>query len=85
LEIASNETPSHGDPIFVGRAQVGHITSATRSPLLKKTIAFARVDVTHGVAGTELEVGRLDGMQKRLKATVVPIPFYDPKKERVRM
>jgi aminomethyltransferase len=85
LEIASNETPSHGDPIFVGRAQVGHVTSATRSPLLKKTIAFARVDVTHGAAGTELEVGRLDGMQKRLKATVVPIPFYDPKKERVRM
>jgi aminomethyltransferase len=85
LEIASNETPSHGDPIFVGRAQVGHITSATRSPLLKKTIAFARVDVTHGEVGTALEVGRLDGMQKRLQATVVPIPFYDPKKERVRM
>lgn len=85
LEIAGNETPSHGDPVFVGRAQVGLVTSAMRSPLLKRTLAFARVDVTHAAPDTRLEVGRLDGLQKRLKATVVPIPFYDPKKERVRM
>jgi aminomethyltransferase len=56
-----------------------------RSPLLKKTLAFARVDVTHSELETALEVGRLDGMKKRLSATVVPFPFYDPKKERVRM
>jgi aminomethyltransferase len=85
LEIAGNEKPSHGDPVYVGRAQVGIITSAMRSPLLKKTLAFARVDVTHSELETALEVGRLDGMKKRLSATVVPFPFYDPKKERVRM
>jgi glycine cleavage system T protein (aminomethyltransferase) len=34
--------------------------------------------------GTEVEVGKLDGHQKRIPATVVPIPFYDPKKERPR-
>jgi aminomethyltransferase len=34
---------------------------------------------------TALEVGRLDGIQKRLSAKIVPFPFYDPKKERVRM
>jgi aminomethyltransferase len=85
LEIAGNEKPSHGDPVFVGRAQVGIVTSAMRSPLLKKTLAFARVDVTHSALETALEVGRLDGKQKRLKATVVPFPFYDPEKKRVRM
>ncbi len=85
LEIAGNERPSHGDPVFVGRAQVGIVTSAMRSPLLKKTLAFARVDVTHSAPETKLEVGRLDGRQKRLKAKVVPIPFYDPAKKRVRM
>jgi aminomethyltransferase len=85
LEIAGNEKPSHGDPVFVGRAQVGIVTSAMRSPLLKKTLAFARVDVTHAALETKLEVGRLDGQQKRLKATVVPFPFYDPEKKRVRM
>ena len=85
IEIAGNEKPSHGDPVFVGRAQVGIVTSAMRSPLLKKTLAFARVDVTHSALETALEVGRLDGKQKRLKATVVPFPFYDPEKKRVRM
>jgi aminomethyltransferase len=85
LEIAGNEKPSHGDPVFVGRAEVGIVTSAMRSPLLKKTLAFARVDVAHAALETSLAVGRLDGMQKRLKATVVPFPFYDPEKKRVRM
>ena len=85
MEIAGNERPSHGDPVFVGRAQVGIVTSAMRSPLIKKTLAFARVDVAHAAPETKLEVGRLDGKQKRLKATVVPFPFYDPEKKRVRM
>lgn len=85
LHIAGNEKPSHGDPVFVGRAQVGQITSAMRSPLLKNTLALARVDVVHAADDTPLEIGRLDGRQKRLKANVVPFPFYDPKKTRVRM
>jgi len=85
LEVAGNEKPSHGDPVFVGRAQVGTVTSAMRSPLLKKTLALARVDVVHSAIGGALEIGRLDGMQKRLAATTVPFPFYDPEKKRVRM
>src|SRR5690606_26512874 len=66
LEVAGNETPSHGDPVFVGRAEVGIVTSAMRSPLLKKTLALARVDVAHAASDTKLEIGRLDGRQKRL-------------------
>lgn len=85
LHVAGNETPSHGDPVFLGRAQVGQITSAMRSPLLKKTLALARVDVVHAADDTKLEIGRLDGQQKRLSSTVVPFPFYDPQKTRVRM
>jgi aminomethyltransferase len=85
LEIQGNEKPAHGDPVFVGRAQVGAVTSALRSPLLKKTLALARVDVTHSATGTELEIGRLDGLQKRFRSTVVPFPFYDPEKKRVKM
>ena len=34
--------------------------------------------------GTEIEIGQLDGQQKRLKARVVPFPHFDPKKERVK-
>lgn len=84
LSISGNEAPSHGDPVFVGRANVGRVTSATRSPYLKCPIALARLDVTHAGLGEAVEVGRLDGQQKRLPATVVRFPFYDPEKIRVR-
>ena len=47
---------------------------------MKKTIALARVDVAHGEIGTEVEVGKLDGQQKRLPARIVRFPHYDPEK-----
>ena len=84
LDLHSDETIGTGDCIHIGRAQIGEITSATRSPILRKTIALARVDVTHAVEGTEVEVGKLDGHQKRLPATIVKFPHYDPEKTRVR-
>ena len=72
------------DPVFIGRAQIGVVTSATRSPILKRTIALARLDVAHASEGTPVEVGKLDGHQKRLGARVVPFPHFDPRKARVR-
>jgi aminomethyltransferase len=84
LEIDANESVGHGDCVHVGRAQIGVVTSGTRSPLLKKTIALARVDVTHAAIGTEVEIGKLDGQQKRLPARIVRFPHYDPEKTRVR-
>ena len=84
LELEGNEAAAHGDCVRVGRAQVGVITSAMRSPILRKNIALCRIDTTHSELGTEVEVGKLDGQQKRIRASVVPFPFYDPKKERVR-
>lgn len=84
LEIDSNVDVGHGDPVHVGRAQVGEVTSAMRSPLLGKNIALARLDVAHAELGTEVEIGKLDGHQKRLPARIVPFAHYDPKKERPR-
>jgi aminomethyltransferase len=52
---------------------------------LKKSFALARLDITHSEIGTAVEIGKLDGHQKRLKASVVRFPFYDPEKKRVRM
>ncbi len=84
LELAGEETASSGDSVHVGRSQVGVITSATRSPVLRKNIALCRMAVGYGEDGTEVEVGRIDGHQKRIPAKVVPFPFYDPEKTRVR-
>jgi aminomethyltransferase len=84
LELDGNIPAVRGDSVHVGRAQVGVVTSGCRSPILSKTIALARVAVQHAEPGTRLEVGKLDGQQKRLPATVVPFPFYDPEKKRPR-
>jgi aminomethyltransferase len=59
---------------------VGVVTSGTRSPTLKKNIALCRMAVQYRELGTAVEVGKLDGQQKRIPATVVRIPFYDPDK-----
>ena len=84
LALDGGVVPVSGDCVRVGRAQVGEITSAVKSPILGKTIAMARIDVAHADVGTALEVGQLDGLQKRLTATVVPFPHFDPGKERVK-
>ena len=84
LDIKANEAVGHGDCIHIGRAQIGVVTSATRSPILGKTIALARIDVMHANPGTEVEIGKLDGHQKRLPATIVPLSHYDPQKTRPR-
>ena len=84
LELHGEEPAAHGDCVHIGRHQIGVVTSATRSPLLKKNIALCRMAVEHAEPGTEVEIGKLDGHQKRLPATVVPLSFYDPEKTRPR-
>ena len=85
LELDSNEVALHGDGVYIGKQQIGIITSATRSPILKKNIALCRISVSESEIGTKVEVGKLDGHHKRLTASVVRFPFYDPEKTRVRM
>jgi len=57
---------------------VGKITSAVYSPRLKQNIAFAMVTISNSEIGTILDVKMND---KIVKATIVEIPFYDPKKK----
>lgn len=84
LHFTGKDTPVHGDPIFVGREQVGVITSASYSPQLGHAIAMARVAIEDAEEGRALETGRLDGHMKRLPCTVCALPFIDPKREKAR-
>ena len=52
--------------------------------MLGKTIALARLVAGFSELGKAVEVGKLDGLQKRIAATVVRFPFYDPDKTRPR-
>jgi aminomethyltransferase len=84
LELEGNEIAGHGDEVYEGRQRVGVVTSGTRSPTLRKNIALCRMSMQYAEPGTAVEVGKLDGLQKRIPAQVVGFPFYDPKKERPR-
>jgi len=52
--------------------------------VLKKNIALCRIVVQYSELATQVEVGKLDGLQKRIPATVVRFPFYDAEKTRPR-
>jgi aminomethyltransferase len=74
----------HGDPVYIGRAQVGVVTSSMRSPLTGKNIALARMDSLNCEISTEVEIGKGDGFARRLPARVVRFAHYDPDKTRPR-
>ena len=57
---------------------IGKVTSAIYSPRLKKNIALAMVSVDQSKIGVNLNV---DVLSKKVKATIVEKPFYDPKKK----
>ena len=79
-----HEPAAHGDNVYIGRGQVGVITSGMLSPKLGKNIALCRIDVKYSEIGSKVEIGKIDGHQKRITAKVVVFPFYDPTKSKVR-
>jgi len=84
LEIEGGVVPKTGDCLRIGRARVGEVTSAVKSPALGRVVALGRVAVPHAKRGTKIEIGQLDGQQRRLKAAVSAFPHFDPDKRRIR-
>jgi aminomethyltransferase len=66
-------------PVSAPGRPVGSVTSAIYSPRLKKNIAYAMVPVAHAAPGTPLGV-TIPDVGERV-ATVVAMPFVDPRKE----
>ena len=64
-------------PILKEGVKVGMVTSAIYSPRLQKNIALAMLSIDHTASGRALQV---DKLSETRACTVVPIPFYDPKK-----
>ena len=65
-------------PVAVNGEVIGKVTSAVYSPRLKKNIALAMVTIGHSAVGTTCTV-ELTGETR--SGTIVPKPFYDPKKQ----
>ncbi|KIL75282.1 glycine cleavage system aminomethyltransferase GcvT [Pseudobacillus badius] len=73
LEMIDRGIPRHGYPVFSGEELVGHITTGTQSPTLKKNIGLALVKAEWAVPDQELSV-EIRG--KKLAAKTVKPPFY---------
>ena len=70
-------------PVYRGGRQVGRATSTTWSPILKKMIALATVQAPHFAVGTPLQLEvTVEAVRYKVKATVVPTPFFDPPRKR---
>jgi aminomethyltransferase len=65
--------PRHGYPVFVNGAPSGTVRSGTLSPSLGIAIGTAYVPSASAAEGSPLEI-EIRG--KRVKATVVKLPFY---------
>jgi len=70
-------------PLYDGRRQVGRATSGTWSPQLKRNIALASVLAAYEDPGTALAMEwTVEARRRRVGATVVPLPFFDPPRKR---
>jgi aminomethyltransferase len=73
FEMTDRGIACRGDEAFVGDRKVGTVTSGAQTPFLKKAIGMAYVSMADTEPGTGFEV---DSRGRRLKARVVPLPFY---------
>ncbi|AGT32765.1 glycine cleavage system protein T [Geobacillus genomosp. 3] len=73
IEMIDKGIPRHGYRVYASGEEVGFVTTGTQSPTLKKNIGLALVKAEVAAIGQEVEV-EIRG--KRLKATIVPTPFY---------
>ncbi len=73
FEMIERGIARHGYDVFVDGNKAGVVTSGTQTPYLKKAIGFAYLPVDRTGDGTEFEV---DVRGRRLRARVVPTPFY---------
>ena len=70
-------------PLLQAGRQVGQVTSQVFSPLLKKQIGIASVEVGCSEVGTLLELEAVvDTRRVSFVSRVVRLPFYDPERKR---
>jgi aminomethyltransferase len=73
FEMQDRAIARHGHVVMRGDEQVGHVTSGTHTPFLKKAIGMAYVPMAMSAVGTTIDI---DIRGRRAAATVVPLPFY---------
>ena len=73
FELLERGIARQGHAIVIDGEPAGQVTSGTQTPFLKKAIGMAYVPSAEAVPDREIEA---DVRGRRLKARVVPMPFY---------
>ncbi len=69
-------------PVYVGDKQVGKATTTAWSPVLKKLIALASVEMAHSKIGNKLQMEiTVESMRQKVTAKIVKIPFFNPERK----
>ena len=73
FEVLDRAIARQGYDVYVANEKAGVVTSGTQTPYLKKAIGMAYVPSDCTAPGTALEI---DVRGRRVRAVVVPLPFY---------
>ena len=73
-----------GVPIYAsGNRQIGYATCGAWSPILKKSLALATVKADYGGLGSTVHMEvTVEYTRHKVRAKVVPTPFYNPPRKR---
>jgi len=77
FEMVDRAIARHGYDVYVDGTHAGTVTSGTQTPFLKKAIGMAYVPIERSAAGSEFDI---DVRGRRVRAAVVPMPFYKRQK-----
>ena len=73
FEVLDRGIARHGHEVYIDGQLAGRVTSGTQTPYLKKAIGMAYLPAGQTTPGTAFEI---DVRGRRLRAQVVPLPFY---------
>ena len=81
LELEGNETAGHGDEVYVGRQRVGRGHERHAQPDAEALDRAVPDDASSTrSSASEVEVGKLDGLQKRIPARGRTLPVLRPRR-----
>lgn len=78
VEMIDRGIPRTGYRVFSDNKEIGHVTSGTQSPTLKKNIGLVLIGSDYIEDGNEVEI---EVRKKRLKAKIIQTPFYKRSKK----
>jgi aminomethyltransferase len=77
FEVTERGIARDGQDVYVEGSKVGHVTSGSPAPYLRKNIGMAYVPIEFASVGQEIQV---DVRGRMVGARIVPVPFYKREK-----